>query len=88
VPKGNGNWLGNRFENLADAEANEASMSKVSRVETSTMDEFASLPEGKNNHRTYYDASGSKLFTLVKTPCCSETPAGPTLTWRWWSSAN
>lgn len=78
---------GSRFENIDDAEANEPTIAKVGRIVTDTMDAYKNHPDGKNNHRTYYDKDDNKLFSLVKTPCCSENPQGPTLTW-YWSSAD
>jgi hypothetical protein len=81
---------GGGFDNLADAENNEPDIGKYrdgGRVNVTDMSDYAQFPDGKNSHRTYYDKNGAKLFSLVKTPCCTDTPAGPVLTWRW-SSAN
>jgi hypothetical protein len=87
VPKCGG---GGGFDNLADAENNEPDIGKYrdgGRVNVTDMSEYAQFPDGKNSHRTYYDKDGNKLFSLVKTPCCTDSAAGPVLTWRW-SSAN
>ena len=83
VPICNG---GGGFNTPEEAVAQEPSADQVARYTSDTMSDFANLPDGQNNHRTYYDKSDTKLFSLVKTPCCTDTPAGPVLTWRWHSA--
>jgi hypothetical protein len=56
---------------------------QVSKSNVTTMGEYSGLPGGANGHATYYDATGKKLFTLIKRPCCADTDAGPVLNWRW-----
>jgi hypothetical protein len=53
------------------------------RKNVTTMDAFKGIPGGENGHATYYDSAGNKLFTLINRPCCTDTAAGPVLTWRW-----
>jgi hypothetical protein len=83
VPRCNPNWLGSRFDTLDQALEAQPAHRQVAKVNTTTMADYQGHPDGKNNHKTYYNNAGQKLFTLMRTPCCEDTPAGPTLTWRW-----
>jgi len=48
------------------------------------VEEFKTYPEAQSGHATYNDKStGKKLFSLMRVPCCTDTPAGPQLTWQW-----
>jgi hypothetical protein len=76
------------FETVDEALRNEPERGKVvGGPSVTTMGDYKDFPEGQNNHYTYHDQNGDKLFTLIKKPvCCTDTPAGPVLTWRWVSA--
>jgi hypothetical protein len=71
------------YESMDEAARAQPEFGRSTRSNVSTMDEYGSLPGGDKSHATYYDGSGTKLFTIIKTPCCQDTDAGPVLNWRW-----